>query len=105
MSKRREDYQKGIDRLCGYLDILLKEKTKDEDGLWKEIKAIRVLGQMQVEIDFHTLAENKEDEFFFLLREEYRRYDDVLPERVSIQLIPGSHDDPKKLDQLTTLNP
>lgn len=105
MSKRREEYQNGIDRLCGYLDILLKEKTNNADELWKEIKAIRVLGQMQVEVDLQALAEKKEEEFFFLLREEYRRYDDVLPERVSIQLIPGSQDDPKKLDQLTTLNP
>jgi len=104
MSKRREQYDKAIERLSDYLTIFLKEKTiPSKDELLNEIGAIPSLRSMELQVSLPDDPKDVEEGFFFLLNEEYERYDDVLPAALRIQLLPQSQDDPKELNRFLTI--
>ncbi|MEW6238795.1 MAG: hypothetical protein AB1656_25710 [Candidatus Omnitrophota bacterium] len=104
MSKRREQYEKAIERLSDFLAIFLKEKTiPSKDELLQEIGAIPSLRSMEIQVSLPNDPKETEEGFFFLLNEEYERYNDVLPSAIRILLLPQSQDDPKELNRFLTI--
>lgn len=104
MSKRQQEYKKGLEQLCEFLDILLQETDLPSPQEVKaELDAIHALRSVHISFQFPRSILDLKDGYFFLIREEYSRYDDVLPEYVDIYAYPAEMDDPKKLDRLTMI--
>ncbi|MDX9753390.1 MAG: hypothetical protein RBU29_05475 [bacterium] len=102
MSKRHQEYKDGLERLCEFLDILLREKEiPTPQEVKAELDSIQALRSVHITLRFpRSLLELKEG-YFFLISEEFARYDDIYPEYVDIYAYPAEMDDPKKLDRLT----
>lgn len=102
MSKRRQQYEQGINRLCEFLDILLKEgATPTADEIQAELDAIGPLRPVQVSLHFPKTAVELAEGFFFLMMEQYTRYDDIIPTQVQIHALPAAMDNTKSIDQFT----
>lgn len=104
MSKRRTEFEKGIDRLCDYLLILLQEENRPGlDEIKAEIDSIPALKSLGISV---TPAPDllTSPNYFFIIHEDYNRYDDVIPESVEIYIMPSDLDEPKKLDRMFTMN-
>ena len=104
MSKRRNEYQKGVERLCGYLEMFYQDgyppsKREIED----ELHTIYALKHLKInlfhEVDVRTKERNA---FFFLINEHYNRYDDVLPNTIDLILLPSDEDEPKEIQRHLT---
>jgi hypothetical protein len=92
-----------MERLIDFLQILLEEKTNPtKQEVLAEIKAIPALRSIPILIDFPTAPVDQGPGFFFMLKEDYVRYDDVLPDRVMIYALPAEMDDQKMLDRIVT---
>ena len=104
MSKRRTDYEKGIERLCDYLLILLQEESKLAlEEIKAELESITALRSLGISVNVSPDLTDPNN-YFIIIHEDYNRYDDVLPESVEIYVMPGDLDEPKKLDRMFTMN-
>ncbi|MGI6455234.1 MAG: hypothetical protein ACOX5R_06370 [bacterium] len=105
MSKRRDEYEKSIERLCQFLELFYQDgypPTKRE--IEDELHAIHALRPIPVNI-YHEVDPRirEQNRFFFLLNEHYNRYDDVLPESVDLIVLPAQEDDPRMIQRELTL--
>jgi len=97
MSKRREQFEKGMERLQGYCEILCSEPDEPSlKDIQSEILAIPALRTLPIRIHLPDPF-NTEGERFMLIAEHYERYDDVLPKAVDLRVMPLSMDDEKEL--------
>ncbi|MBI1389534.1 MAG: hypothetical protein GC154_13910 [bacterium] len=101
MSKRKQEYEEGFERLCGFMEELMRIRMLpdrgDIDAELKAIPAVRAAG-----VDY-VLRDAAKDAFFVIVEETYRRHDDVMPEHVHFELLPSSMDEPKTLDRMLTM--
>ncbi len=89
VSKRRREYERGLARFLEYLDIFLRRQTlPDRYDIRLEIESIPSLRKLNIEYSFEPPEE--EEGFFFLLKEDYERYDDVIPSNIEITTQPLS---------------
>ena len=103
MSKRQQQYRQGVERICEFLNIFLTEGTwPTRSDLEEEIQAIPSLRRMKVCIHFPETVPDPRTGFFFLIGEDYVRYDEILPEALHIFLLTADMDTPKELDRLFT---
>ena len=103
MSKRRLEYEIGIERICDYLQIILKNNIyPTEHELWDEVKAIHSFRPIDLSIRINLIDSSSDQEYIFLLNEQYTRYDDVLPDAIEIRLVPASFDHERELYLLVT---
>ena len=103
MSKRREQYEQGLERLCRFLEILLEEqKPPDLHEIKAEVDAIPVFRHIPVRIVPHNHPLKPQEGFFFLLGEEYEQYDDVLPAGLNLFILPHSLSPQKQINKFIT---
>ncbi|RJP30459.1 MAG: hypothetical protein C4527_09795 [Candidatus Omnitrophota bacterium] len=103
MSKRREQYENGLERLFGFLAILSNEKELPTiKEIRAEIDAIRSLRPFKINISIPPHLSDTENGFFFLVNETYERYDDNFPQELDILLLPASLHNRKELDKFIT---
>ncbi|MFB3786259.1 MAG: hypothetical protein ACE15F_07810 [bacterium] len=103
MSKRQQQYWQGMERICRFLDILLNEGTwPTRSDLEQEIQAIPFFKKVDVCVHFPENIPDPQAGFFFILGEDYSRYDDVLPESLHIFLLSSNLDTAKELDRMLT---
>mgnify|MGYP007128601760 FL=1 len=103
MSKRQQQYRQGVERICRFLDILLNEGTwPTRSDLEQEIQAIPFFKKVDVCLHFPETAPDPGTGYFFILGEDYARYDDLLPESLHVFLLASDMDTPKELDRMLT---
>ncbi len=106
MSKRRDEYNKALDRLTKFLEMFFKlESTPSEDDILDEYKAITQLRNIPLILELSHQPLDRDDGFFFMVGEEFERFDDVLPVAMHITLLPNSIDEPKELNRYFTSLP
>ncbi len=100
ISKRREEYEKGIARLCSFLEAILEEEGPPSlRDIQNELDTIHSLRPLTIKISLTNTFSYEDKEFIFLLHEVYERYDDALPQDVEIFTLSQSMDNPKALNK------
>ncbi len=103
MSKRRDEYNKALDRLTKFLEMFFKlESIPSKDDILDEYKSITQFRNIPVKIDFYDQPLDSDEGYFFMVGEEFERFDDVLPVAMHITLLPNSIDEPKELNRYFT---
>lgn len=119
--KRRQTFEQGMQRLYDYIEELLSDDALNDSLVRDEFKSIDVVKTIPTAIslsveeiewayvgpqnpveenegDGKITAEPEEEGLIVLAAENYRRYDDVLPESMSFEALPASMDSPKILN-------
>lgn len=100
MSKRREQYEKGIQRLQDYFQqFYYEEEFPSKRDIDSEINAILALRKFPIKIHIPSPLNQKMEDYIVAFRERYDRYDDVLPKEILIEFVSIELDDEKKLHQ------
>jgi len=107
MSKRREQYEHGLERLYHFLEILLNESTipikteiEAEVHTIPELKRIPIsITQPDLTITQPDSTLNSDTPYFFLVEEEYGHFGDLLPQSLQIFILPHSLSARKELDK------
>ena len=106
MSKRRDEYNKALDRLTRFLEMFYKlESIPSRDDILDEYTSIAQLHNIPLNLEFSDQPLDSEKGFFFMVGEEFERFDDILPVIINITLLPGSIDEPKELNRFFTSLP
>lgn len=105
MSKRKEQYERGLKRLCHYLEIFFGEGIPpSRQEIEAEIESIPGLQSLQIEIHLPETPVKRSDGFFYLVGEHYERYDDILPVSVVVKILPAQQDEMKFIHQLLAMD-
>ena len=105
MSKKRDQYLTSFERVIECLEFYLQENTVPEKTeLQEELDYIRGLRPLKVNLSFPDEPLNEKEGYCFLIEEEYRRYDDILPQAIHVSLLPGLFEEQKELNKFLTAN-
>lgn len=104
MSKRKQEYQDGVERICTFLEAYLHEGTRPP---LKEVHAeFRAIGTFRsVEWEWVPLGIAPEEGSTVLVEETYDRYDRVVPDHISFREIPLALADPETFQRTRVLHP
>lgn len=103
MGKRQQKYQDGFNRFCHFLEIFLKDNIlPSESDIRGEYQAIESLRPLTLTIDQPTELFEASEPFFFLLCEEYERYDNIFPSGLILTILPLSMDSQKEINRFLT---
>ena len=81
-----------------FLEIFYREKTiPTREQIQTEVEVLEGLRAIQVLIEFPDPPLADGDAFFYLLAEEYPRYDAILPESLEIRILPEELDVRKEI--------
>jgi len=103
MGKRKQEYDAGKERLCDFLEASLNHGTApSEKDILNEIQAIDPLRPLNPTVQLSQDAPETSEPFFFLLCEEYDRYDDIHPSNLRVTILPQSMDEEKEIYRFLT---
>lgn len=101
-SKRRKEYEDGLEQLNSFLEQFLDAAPPTREEIQAETRAIPAFRRILFDL---TTAEsaNLSEGFILLIEERYERYDDLLPKLIHIRALPRELEERKELHRYLNL--
>lgn len=107
MSKKKQAYQHGLEQIMSFLEYSFQANTHPTpQDILNEIETLE--GLKGIPFEFVVSDDHPVDPgipHFYMIQEEFIRYDSVLPDFVQIWKLPAETSSPKELHQLIRIQP